>query len=381
MAGITIGWLSLHYYHGGNDYWDVNREGWEEYRLLGRDPGEYFANIFRSNYAKGYSGLFDSFQSFWSDLKNNLVIKLVSVFDIFSQGNYYINSLFFNYLVFFGHVALYRLFNKIYEGQSIRILIGCFLLPSLLYFSSGIHKDGLVFLLLALLAYAVFQSLQKKQFSLKRIVIIVITISLLFLFRNFLLLALLPSLTAWIIAVRMKWQAWACLTIAFLISGIILFNVNAVFPSVDPLKAIVQRQADFLQLPLSSTPLNLDTLHPAFGSFLQNAPQAINHLLLRPYITELPSPILLPMNIELFIYQLLFLLLLVVHKKRTLLNLDPVIPFFLFFTGSVFLLIGYIVPNLGSLIRYRSIYLPFIITPLLCSLDLIRLGGIFKIKK
>ena len=151
VAGIAIGWLSLHFYGSGNDYWDINREAWNEYRLLLTDPAKYFSNIFTSDYPGGYGGMFSSFNSFWNDLRGNILIKLVSVFNIFSRGDYYINSLFFNFLVFFGHVALYKLFMKIYPGRQWLVITGCFLLPSAMYFSSGIHKDGLVFLLLAVL--------------------------------------------------------------------------------------------------------------------------------------------------------------------------------------------------------------------------------------
>ena len=142
IAGIAIGWLSLHFYGTGNDYWDINTEARKEYQLLITDPGRYFTNIFTSDYPGGYSGVFSSFDSFWNDLKGNIIIKLVSLFNIFSRGNYYINSLFFNFLVFFGHVALYRVFTKVYPGRSMLVIIGCFLLPSMIYFSSGIHKDG-----------------------------------------------------------------------------------------------------------------------------------------------------------------------------------------------------------------------------------------------
>ena len=379
LAGIAIGWLSLHYYNTGNDYWDINRESWKEYQLLVTNPKEYFTNIFSSGYAHGYTGFFDSFQSFWNDLKNNLVIKLVSVFNIFSRGNYYINSLFFNFIIFFGHIALYRVFIKIYKGQVNAVIISCFLLPSMLYFSSGIHRDGIVFLMLAVLVFNIFESLQQQAFKLKRIITIVFALGILFLMRNFIFLALLPATIAWLVAVKMKWQALPTFLIVYLLAGLLLFNLNNFFPSVDPLKTIVQKQADFLSLAPSSTAIELDTLHPGFISFLKNTPQAFNHLFMRPYLTELPSNILVPMNIELFLYQLLFFILLLFYKKRTGSSADPFIYFAIFFTLNIFLFIGYIVPNLGALVRYRSLYLPFLITPLICSINWKKLKVLIKI--
>lgn len=380
IAGIAIGWLSLHYYSSANDYWDVNREGWKEYQLLRTDPREYFTDLFRSDYPNGYAGLFDSFQSFWNDLRNNLVIKLVSVFDIFTAGNYYVNSLFFNFLVFFGHIALYRVFIKIYADRSLLIIIGCFLLPSTLYFTSGIHRDGIVFLFLALLLYVVFYTLYEKRLTIKRIMVFILALLMLFLTRNFVLLALLPALVAWVLSARMKWPAIPVFISIYVVAGSLLFNSHLLhFP--DPLETITKKQSDFRQLQHSATDIHLDILYPNFSSFIRNLPQALDHSILRPCLVELPSPILLPMNIELFIYELLFLTLLFCRRKKITSKQEPFITCNLFFTLTMLLFIGYIVPNLGSLVRYRSLYLPLVITPLLCAIDWDCVKGLVKIKK
>ena len=169
LSGIAIGWIAIHIYGPGNDYWDMNDFAREEYQLLHTNPGKYFINIFISDYQDGYAGIFSSGNSYWNDLKGNIVIKMVSIFNIFSQGDYYINSLFFNFIIFFGHVILYRLFIKVFPQRQLLVIIGCFLLPSAMYFSSGIHKDGLIFLMLAVLIYSVYESLIKNRFNGKRV--------------------------------------------------------------------------------------------------------------------------------------------------------------------------------------------------------------------
>ncbi|MBK7374867.1 MAG: hypothetical protein KTQ13_03380 [Ferruginibacter sp.] len=368
VAGIAIGWLSLHFYGSGNDYWDINREAWNEYRLLLTDPAKYFSNIFTSDYPGGYGGMFSSFNSFWNDLRGNILIKLVSVFNIFSRGDYYINSLFFNFLVFFGHVALYKLFMKIYPGRQWLVITGCFLLPSAMYFSSGIHKDGLVFLLLAVLIYTIHRSLGENKAGVKRILLISITLVLLFLIRHFIFIALVPALIAWVLCSKYKWNTAITFAAVYLVTGLLLFNISSVFPRIKPLELITQRQAEYLDLGPSDTQIELTKLDPHFKSFAANAPQALNHVLLRPYLWELPVKSLLALNIELFIYQATFLLFLF-FRRRDLNDINtPFLLFALSFCFSLFLLIGYIVPNLGSIVRYRSLYLPFMITPLLCSI-------------
>jgi hypothetical protein len=381
FAGLAIGWISLHIYSTGNDYWDINREGWKEYQLLWSDPHEYFTNLFRSGYSQGYGGVFDSFQSFWNDLRNNIIIKMLSVFNFITRGNYYLNSLFFNFFGFIGHVAFYRIFIQVFKKQQLAVIACCFLLPSMLYFTSGIQKDGIVFTTLGLLLYAVFQSLQENYFTIKRSLIILLGFVILFLIRSYVLINLLPALIIWILVVRYKWKPLKSFFIGYGIAALLFFNFNTLVPSVDPLKTVTDKQAAFFTLPIAATQIKLDTLRPDFKSFLFNAPQALDHLLLRPYPSEVPAPSILPVNIELLVFQFLFLLYLFFNRKPEASERDPFLLFGIFFALSMFLFIGYIMPNLGSIIRYRAVYLIFLITPVICRINWQKLSRIFEIKK
>ena len=369
LAGIAIGWISIHIYGPGNDYWDLNDFARDEYQLLHTDPAKYFVNIFTSDYQGGYAGMFSSGDSYWNDLKGNIVIKLVSIFNIFSRGDYYINSLFFNFIIFFGHVILYRLFIKMFPGRELWVIIGCFLLPSTLYFSSGIHKDGVVFLMMAVAIYGVYQSLLKNRFSVKRIILICISLALLFLVRNFVLLALLPALFAWILSAKTKWSAAIIFTSVYLLSGLLFFNISSVTDKINPSAIIAQKQAAYKSLPVAATQIELTSLQPTFKSFATNAPQALGHTLFLPYPGMQPVRSLLPFSLELFFYLFLLLLMFFFRRKDAAAGNKTFMLFVLFFTFTVFLFMGYIVPNIGSLVRYRSLFLPFIITPVLCYLN------------
>ncbi len=380
LAGIAIGWIAIHTYGPGNDYWDTNDYAREEYQLLFSNPGKYFTNLFiPDGYTGGYSGLFSSYNSFWNDLEGNIIIKLVSVFNVFSRGDYYINSLFFNFIIFFGHVIFYKLFIKMFPGRNLLVIIGCFLLPSTLYFSSGIHKDGLVFLMLAILVYSVYQSILKTRFNSKRVFLIVVSLALLFLLRNFVCLALLPALFAWILTTKTKWPAIPVFAAVYLLCGLLVFNVDVIVPKIKPLTIITAKQTEYLKLQGAATQIELTPLQPTFKSFAYNAPQAINHGFLRPYIWELPVKSVLPLSIELLGSQFLILLLIFFRRRDFDSNQKPFLLFACFFVVSVFLIIGYIVPNLGSLVRYRSLYLPLIITPILCSVNWEKIKSRFQV--
>jgi hypothetical protein len=380
FAGIAIGWIAIHIYGQGNDYWDTNDFAREEYQLLQTNPVRYLINIFTSNYQDGYGGMFSSGDSYWNDLKGNIVIKMISVFNIFSGGDYYINSLFYNFIIFFGHIILYRLFIQVFPERKTLVIVGCFLLPSTLYFSSGIHKDGLVLLMLAVVIYTVYQSLIKNHFSIKRVLLLFISLTFIFLLRNFIFLSLVPALFAWILVAKTKWPAWIVFAVVYLLGGLLFFNIDSVISKIKPLEIITSKQTEYLKLPKAATEIELTPLVPTFKSFVASTPQAMNHSLVRPYLWEMPVRSILPVSLELFIYQILFLLFIFFRRSMIKHEQRPFLFFSLFFLLTVFLMIGFIAPNLGSLVRYRSLYLPLMITPFLCYIDWEKLASKFQIK-
>ena len=366
FAGLLLGWMSQKFYPQGNDYWGLNIAGLDEYRVLLSNPKRFIGDIFISPYPNGYAGFFDATGTYWNDLKNNLIIKLLACCNIFSRGNYYINSLFFNFIGFFGPVALYRVFADIFRQKKWLNICGCFLLPSTLYFTSGIHKDLVVFTMLGLFSYALYFSIQKKL-TLPYFFSICITFFSLLLMRNFLAIAIVPAGIAFILTQRSRLNKPAIFILTYCVGFLILFSFQLLKPSFQPLKIISQRQRDFIDLPYAASQLNKQILEPTLTSLVKNTPEALNHSLLRPYLWEHPTIFLIPLAIELFIYQVLFGIMIIWHHKTNG-QINAFILFGLFLTISMLLFTGYIVPNIGSIVRYRSIYLPFLLTPVLCSI-------------
>lgn len=364
-AGILIGWMSQKFYPQGSDYWGLNDAGWREYKLLTTDPIQFFTEIFRSSY-DNYGGVFDSVNSYWNDLKNTLIGKMLAFCNIFSRGNYYINSLFFNFIGFFGHVALYRVFADIFRNKKWPVITGCFLLPSALYFSSGIHKDLVVFTLLGFFCYALYFSL-KDRFKPLYIITILISFIGLVLIRNFVAVALIPATTAWLISRKTTLKPVIIFISTYILMFLGCWFIQLLDPGIKPLEVVSDKQRAFIELPVASSQLELAVLEPTVKSFTKNFPQAVNHSFFRPYLWERPTNFLIPLAIELFLYQLLFVIW-IFRRTNTNYNVTGFISFALFLSVSLLLFIGYIVPNTGSIVRYRSLYLPFLLTPLLCTI-------------
>jgi hypothetical protein len=307
------------------------------------------------------------------------MIKLLSIFNIFSGGNFFVNTVLFNFFVFFGSVAFYRVYIRLFPNRKTILIIALFLLPSLLYFSAGIHKDGLVFLALGLFCYNLFFIIRDRV-TFIRVTGLITGVMILFLMRNFVLITLLPAITAWLIAERNKKFALTTFVLVYILFIVAFFFAGKLHPALDLPQYVSIRQIAFVEIAKSGqSSININPLFPHFRSFLNNSPQALNHSLMRPYLTESSSLLYILAAIEIFIYELIFLaFLLFASTKR---KVDPFIYFGIFFCISMFLMIGYTIPIIGAIARYRSIYFPFLILPLLCYIDFNKLKNKFSYKK
>ena len=368
MAGIFYGWIGVYYGELAQmvDTWQYHYEGLKEYELLKSDPITFFSNIFHSSYASGYGGFLASENSWWNDLKGTSFIKFVSLLNLFSFGNYYVNVIFYSFITLFGPVALYRVMRNVFSESKFSILLATFLIPSFLYWTSGIHKDGLIFLGYGLLAYCFYFGFKEGYFSLKKIGGILIGFLLVLLLRNFLIITLIPPLIGWGIVHKWKRKPILTFSVIYAIFIFLFFIARYLHPSFNFPEVVVDRQQAFMKLRGGSA-VEVTHLEPNFSSFVQNFPQALSLTTLRPFPGDVKHLLSLAAFLEIFSLLLLFLLFLIWRRPS-----NPTNNFLLFCTFlsfSVLLMIGYSVNFLGAIVRYRSIVLPFLIVPVVAKID------------
>lgn len=375
-----VGYLVMLKISPSSDADTFHQSGLIEYHLLFTDPGQYITNIFHSGYTPPYGNLFGTVNSYWNDLGGNFIAKLLSIFDIMSGGNYYINTIFYTYLLFLASIGLFRFFSTIYPRKIIPLIAGCFLLPSFLFYSSYSHKDGLIFIALCSFICCCYLLLKNNDRKLLLIFTIALSIFFIFILRNYVAIALLPALLSWFLCYKLKYAPYIIFTCTYIIAVVLFFNTSQIASKINLPQNFVERQAAFKLLPESHTLIGLDTLKPGFKSFLLNAPQAVGHITLRPFLTDKRlSVYLIPYALEILAYQFIFLLFLFFRTKSS--GNNAAILFLYFFSFSVLIVIGFTIPIIGAFIRYRSIYLPFIITPMLCAISWQRISTFIKINK
>ncbi|MFZ4057606.1 MAG: hypothetical protein ACOYKE_05680 [Ferruginibacter sp.] len=392
-AGVIVGLFVLKVLVGCFNVWlsyklspipDVemyHAESVKEYHLLFNEPLQYFTNIFHSGYATGYDTMLKPGTSYWNDLTSNLIIKFLSVCNIFSGGNFYINLIFFNALCFFGITGLYRVFVQVFKHRWIP-LITCFLLPTVLFYSSVTHKDGFILAAIGTIFYNMYRLLEDGSKLVLRIGIIVALLFLMLLLRNYSALAMVPVLLFWYLIAHKKITIGKAVLGVYGMGLVLFFGVGYIFPTLNFPLFIAQKQEAFLGLPKPNTYIELQTLEPHFISFVMNLPQALAHVFLRPWWGDLQKSIyLLPHIVEWTIY----ILALVVYLAFRIKSISkPALQFIwvgLLFSLPILCIIGYTVPVLGAIVRYRTIVLPFLLTPVFCLTNWSLISSKFNIIK
>jgi hypothetical protein len=368
MVGIFYGWIGIYYgqFAYMYDTWAYHYSSVEEYRLLFQNPSEYFSNLFHSGYAHKYGGFFAAENSWWNDLKSNMFIKFLSVVNVFSFGNYYVNVIFFSFITFVGPVAIYRVFSDVFPGKKVHVLLATFFIPSFAYWTSGIHKDGLVFMALSLIIYHVYFGLKERSFRFSRILPLFISLIIIVSFRNFLLAILIPALFAWILSYKIQKRTAIVYFSTYLLGGLLFFSLRYVFPALDLPQAVVEKQEAFRILQGNSG-IDPPQLKPTVGSFLVNTPHALASTTLRPHPGDVKHILSMAAATETAILLLLFLLFLL-WRTNGVISIS-FIWFCVFFSFSFLLSIGFTVNFLGAIVRYRSIILPLLFVPVISLID------------
>lgn len=368
MAGILYGWIGVYYGQMAQmvDTWAYHYESIQEYHFLRTDPGEFFTSLLRNTYEGGYTNFLISKNSWWNDLKANFFIKVMAIFNLFSFGHYYVNLIFYSFLTLFGPVAVYRIMQDVFPTRKMAVLLASFLIPSFIYWTSGLHKDGLIFLGFALVAYHLYFGFKEKSFPFYRVMLILLGITLVLILRNFLILTLVPAIIAYVLANQLRYKPITVYSVVYLAVALIFFTAKYLHPKLDFPDAVVTKQKEFLSLGGKSA-VSVTELQPTFTSFVQNAPQAFTLSTIRPYPSDVHHLLSLAAAVEISILFLLFVAFLVWRKNGV--PLSPFLLFCLFFSFSVLMMIGYSVNILGAIVRYRSIIFPFLMVPMIAAID------------
>jgi hypothetical protein len=368
LAGIAYAkFYLLPKYYTGSDTWRFYNLSLTETKWLLEDPAAFIKDLFVHGYNTA-GNVFSGENSYWNDLKSNVPVKLLAIMNVFTHNSYWANIILFNALFILGLVALFKVFNDLFPGKKWWIIAGLFLLPSTLFWCSGIHKDGLILSATGLLIYCFYNGLKHRFNGIKIVAIIVCSI-LIFSLRNYVLFALMPALIALFFSYQNPSKTVFIFFTLYLVGISLFFLIPLIIPIADFPAFICNKQQEFLALEAGSI-VSAEELQPTFQSFLEFFPSAFNMAFLRPNPTEIKNVSYIPAAAEILLLITLIILSLIKMDKTS--HQLPFKLFFFLFAISIMMIAGYTIPFTGAIVRYRSFVLPFLVTPLLCSIKLRR---------
>jgi hypothetical protein len=293
---------------------------------------------------------------------NRIVTRINAVLIPISNGNIFIHVLFFSFLSFIGLFYLYKQISQQYNGNSFLIFIIVFLLPSTLLWCSGTLKDTLVLSFVNILIYGLFK-IEKQRFSLFSFLFFAFFVYLIVLTKYYVAIALIPVLLGY--TFKRVFQSGALRSYA--IVTCLLFTISFLLPLISPTfnvwQILIDKREEALKTAIwaeANHQIFYHTISNNLGDIILNIPNSIFNALLRPYVWEAgASPFILISGIENLLIGLTVLFCLYKFNFRNIKK--EIILFYLIFSVSAAFIIGFTTPVTGGLVRYKTIFIIYLL--------------------
>lgn len=370
ITACLYGYIFLKYY-GGDDTWAFHQQGLQEYDKMLNDPGQFFKDLTPVSAIEHTRSWTRALVSYNIDLEYWTFNKMLAICNVFSRGNYYVNAVLFSFITFWGHYWLFSLLHREMPGRRRWLFLLIFFFPPIVFWLSGIRTDGLIFFFLTLSLFYYnnwIKTSKRKYFWYFLFALVGILI-----YRNVLLMLLVPPLIAWYVAVRYHTRPLLTYVSAFALTTVIFFGTLLISPTKNLPALVANRQHEFLALK-GNTVFRLDSLHADVGSFIKVMPQAASNTFLRPYVWEADGALqVLTAGSIVFFWSLALLALVRPEKPWATFLQHPLVLFLVFFAVVLYLFIGYTVPFPGAIVRYKCIPELMLLSVLVLNLRLPRL--------
>ncbi|HUX85253.1 MAG TPA: hypothetical protein VMV20_08455 [Chitinophagaceae bacterium] len=366
LAGTGIAWYVMEFVPQSDSY-SYFQESMAAFHALVHHPVRYILHIpdYFPRYGLDFGSPLGGAHDFWGFSSHQVILKFMTLLDLFTGGGFLGNVVLFNTLVFFGLTALYRFYREQLNLPPLAGVAAAFAIPSLLIWASTFDKDGLLLTLMGLLLWQFGRVLQNKARP-GAWTTILICLVLTGLLRDYILVLLLPALLSWALGRRLRFLPAAGIFAAiYILCALAFFNLGKITPAFDLPLQTARRQAQFKSLQGGSR-LPLPALQPSFSGFLRLAPLALDHALLQPDPWQLRKGIYFAVLLENLLLLLLFSLMLIFPDRS---RPPPALLFLLFLGVSLLMVIGYTIPFLGAISRYRILALSLLVAAIASRTD------------
>ena len=342
-------------------------------RVLSEDPISFIKILFGFQDDNLHSGYFNEMYTwyttgFGSDSLINdsrALIRLSTIIHFLSFGNYHLHGFFFSLIAFFGQLFMYKGMRILSpQRNQLTLIIACFLLPSLVLWTSGILKESIVILGIGMIVYSIAKFLINNKLSLWTIIGGILSLTF---FKYYLLICLIPATIPLILNKYLNFKKVLSLSLLSitLVGLVVIYLPNLGIP-LDIMNMFAKKHDDFYLLALhmdSGSISYIGKYKPYLIEFLPKLPQALFNVLLQPFpylLLQAPSPTLIAAILE-NTFLILFPLLLLKYRIKPQKEALIFILFSFFYIAILYIITGLTTPVIGGMVRYKvpalSIYI------------------------
>jgi hypothetical protein len=368
-SGMCIGLLYFYYYSQG-DTLSYFSEGAKLAEFAKQNPASYLSFLFNS---QAPDALIKSF--LYQDTRALFMVKLTSLTNLLTYDNYWIASMYFSSISFFSAWKLTDTLLKFYPSKKVSIIFSFLLLPSVVFWSSGIVKESIALATLFYLVHLFIHVYKKKSLAGYQLVFFIGAVWVLYSLKYYYVAVLIPVfITALLHQKLLKTLAnksiWFSSTSWLLLFLIISIGVTQLHPNFHPnrfLSVLFNNYVEFQSYSQLGDAMIFTSFRESWLSVILHAPWAFISGLFRPFIWESMNVLQVFASLENLVLLILTLTALPSLRKFAG-NQDDFLVFatlvYCFVLGA-FLTLS--TPNFGTLIRYRVALLPFFVFLITCS--------------
>ncbi|OFZ00111.1 MAG: hypothetical protein A3K10_07275 [Bacteroidetes bacterium RIFCSPLOWO2_12_FULL_31_6] len=343
---------------------------------LKNHPTDYFKMLFGiDNDTIYFDETYYKKMIFWYRVYNSnlfsdshIIIRFNAFIRLFSFGHIYVHNVFINFISLLGLMALFRFFKPLFIQNAKVLFYALFLIPSVLFWGSGLLKEGLILFGLGFLLLSIQQLFIKLKWY--HLPLIAASVVVLLYSKPYVIAALSSPMLAHLIYKKLTPNkpilsfVYSFGSLTAFISAIVLFTGK-----YSPFDIIIDKQREFINhitIYKTNSSFEIPELSNWF-SIIKYTPNAWLNTFIRPYLWESKSPFVLLSSLENLLFIGLFMVVLFFpNKKRE--HLFYII-FCLSFVFVLFTIIGLMIPIFGALVRYKVPALPFLAIALLLLID------------
>lgn len=366
LLGLLYLWVHLQYY-GGGDTANYLRDGDIIFNSLKDSPTEYLMLSLGPNDMPVIPTFIQEqvdAMGYWHDDSAYTMVRFCALVNLFAWGNHYVTAIIMAFLSTLGLWWLFLAFRQV-STSLLPLFIGIFFIPSNLFWTSGIHKEGLMLFFLGAFLYNTMMLLSGPS-RIRNVVIAVIAAWFIFTIRDFVFYLLIISMVGAIIS-RPIPQYTPLIFLSVLCLAAVAAQLIPYHGMDNLFHIVTEKQAQFRALEAGKSQVFLPELQPDLASILSQLPRALYNTLIAPSTFWNGNPFYIIVSLDNLLILAGILFAGFKLKFKRLIN-DPYLLLPIMAGVCLLLLIGLIVPNVGAIVRYRSIALLLILGSLFAAL-------------